>query len=173
MYHKTASSRTYYQSLRSDLSRAKTEAVISALDRSPVLEILATWPLKEIELSRMESANVSGFYDHLAGKVRVNTIGRWGRSYGEAFSVGKSHRMSKATQDKMESMRRTLLHEIAHHLHEIGGEGVAAVAERSFLDPKSSPISPYATIDPEEYLAESWVAFNVEGNALQTFDPIG
>jgi hypothetical protein len=112
-------------------------------------------------------------YNSQVKKVQVNTIRRKGHNYGEAFSPGNSISMSWGTENKIESMRRSLLHEVAHHQHEAGGDEIEEIGRVAFTDNRSRPITRYARSRWDEYIAETWVAHNVERKTLEEFDPVG
>ena len=76
------------------------------------------------------------------------------------------------TSDKVESMRRSLLQETAHHLQLIGGDAVRKICEQANGSVHAHPITRYANDDWREYMAESWVAFHVEAQALKSYDPV-
>ena len=163
----------HFKSLRSNLSKAKTEAVLSVLDGSPILDTLAKHPIQEIEFLRTPERGWNGAYDHEARTIQINTIRRWGNGFGEAFVPGKSFSIASATGDKLESMRRSLLQETAHHMQEVGGKAVSDIARAAFNNAARRPITRYAERPWFEYLAESWSACNVEREALRSYDPVG
>ena len=104
--------------------------------------------------------------------ITVNSARKPGVHFGEAFRPGVTINMYAATTDKMESMRRALLQETAHHLERIG-EACDLMA-RGFHDPGKRPITQYAAnAGWREYFAESFVAHFVEPEALQPYDPTG
>jgi hypothetical protein len=98
---------------------------MSALDGSPALGILARHPLRLVSFERFEGRNVNGSYLHGRAELRVNTIRRWGRNFGETFLPGRNRSMSAAAGDNIESMRRSLIHETAHHVQEPAVPSVA------------------------------------------------
>ena len=79
--------------------------------------------------------------------------------------------MSWATTDKMESMRRAMLQELARHFE--GFNEAKALMEEGFDSPHKRPITRYAGTEWREYFAESFVAHFVEPGALARYDPNG
>jgi hypothetical protein len=81
--------------------------------------------------------------------------------------------MSGATEDKMESMRRALLQELAHHLENVS-DRVKEAVRAGFEGPTKRPITRYAAErGPLEYFAESFVAHIAEPEGLALYDPNG
>jgi hypothetical protein len=80
--------------------------------------------------------------------------------------------VSAATKDKVESMRRALLQEVAHHFGN-GNIEVAGIVDAAFRDPRKRPITRYAAANPGEYLAESFVAYMVDREVLASYDAVG
>ena len=77
--------------------------------------------------------------------------------------------MSGATKDKLESIRRSMLQETAHHLQATIPE-IDVAAYEAWNDPGRNPITRYAASDPLEYFAESLAAYFVEREALLNHD---
>jgi hypothetical protein len=163
----------HYNSVLSDLSEAQTARVLGALDGSPALDIISARKIEQILFTRKLPKEWNGLYDHGARIIQVNSIRRHGIHFGEEFIAGSSSRMPAATGDRFESMRRVLLHEVAHHLLEIGGEQIAAVIEAAFACRGRNPITIYADRPPEEYFTETWVAYHRVKSTLESFDPVG
>jgi hypothetical protein len=80
--------------------------------------------------------------------------------------------MSAAARDKVESMRRWLLQETAHHI-DASIPGVREAIAKAWASPNRNPITQYARRKPGEYFAESLIASIVERDAPIGHDPIG
>jgi hypothetical protein len=63
-----------------------------------------------------------------------------GVHYGAKLQAGISYSMSAATSDKLESMRRTLLQELAHHVENCAA-GVSEVVYGAFARMEKRPIT--------------------------------
>jgi hypothetical protein len=162
----------HYGSLRSDLSREHTREVLRVLDRPEILDALKRNKIVSITLERLPEKSQSAYYDFSQKSVTVNTARKLGTHFGEEWKPGQTGNMSAATKDKVESTRRALLQEIAHHF-ENGNTEVAGLRDAAFGDPRKRPITRYAATDASEYLAESFVAYLVDPEALATYDPVG
>jgi len=163
----------YYGAIHSDLSKIQTNAVLSALEQRDILGILRKRPLSSISFTRALPKNWSGVYNHRSRSIEINSIRRVGVAFGAEFVPGKTYRFAEAAKNRIEAMRRSLLHEIAHHFQEIGGHAVARLAESGFNNVAAKPITGYAATTWSEYLSESWVAYNVAPDSLRSLDPIG
>jgi len=161
-----------YGSLRSDLSQERTREVLSVLNRPEILDALTQNKIVSIILERLPGKSQSAYYDFAQRSVTVNTARKFGTHFGEEWKPGKTGNMSAATKDKVESMRRALLQEVAHHF-ENGNIEVARLRDAAFRDPRKRPITRYAAANPGEYLAESFVAYMVDPEALAAYDQLG
>ncbi len=162
----------HYRNLTSDLSAENTVRVLSVLERPEILNALEQNRIDSIYLQRLSEKSNSAYYDHDTGAVTINTARKLGIQFGAKFDPGVVSNMSRATTDKLESMQRALLQELAHHLERNSAE-VAAIRDAAFSSGDKRPITRYARTDGSEYLAESLVAHYFEPEALASFDPIG
>ena len=163
----------HYRRLESDLSKEGTRRVLSALQRPEILDLLQVDPLESIVIARLPAKGESAYYDWGEKTVTVNSAGKLGVYYGAAFEPGVTRNMSGATMDKMESMRRALLQELAHHLENVS-DGVKAAVKAGYESATRRPITRYAAEGgPQEYFAESFVAYIVEPKVLASYDPNG
>ena len=146
--------------------------MLSALNRRDVLDFLKANPIERITIGRSGGKQISGEYDWRRRTVFINSARKMGVQYGAEFRPGKSPSMSAATPERLESMRRTLLQETAHHI-ENSVPGVGKIVRAAFATSAKSPITRYAGVNAEEYFAESFVAHMVEPKALANCDPVG
>jgi hypothetical protein len=163
---------THYRAVYSELSREKTEEVLSALKNPDVLAALKKNPINSIAIGRTGNKLYPAEYDWHDKAITINSARKLGVHYGEEFRPGTAGNMSAATSDKTESMRRSLLQESAHHFQNVV-PGVADSVNAAFADASKQPITRYAGTSAEEYFAESFVAFMVDPEALAENDPVG
>lgn len=162
----------HYGRLESDLSRDTTSQILQVLERPDILSALRRNRVGSIAFRRLDEKSHSAYYDYSLKAITVNTARKPGVHFGERFEPGKTGNMSAATTDKLESMRRALLQELAHHF-ENGNWKVQAIRDAAFGDPQRRPITRYGRQDATEYLAESLVVYIAEPEALFRHDPIG
>jgi hypothetical protein len=163
---------THYRAVYSDLSREKTEEVLSALKDPNVLSALKGNPISSIAIERTVNRLYLAEYNWHDKAIAINSARKLGVHYGEEFRPGLTGNMSAATSDRAESMRRSLLQESAHHLQNtVPGIGDSVIS--AFADAAKRPITRYAATSAEEYFAESFVASMVEPEALAEYDPVG
>jgi hypothetical protein len=129
-------------------------------------------PIEKISIGRLGDKQHPAWYDSHAQSVSINSARKLGVHFGEGFSPGRTWNMSAATRDNVESMRRSLLQETAHHI-EASIPGVKEAVAKAWANPNKNPITQYARQEPGEYFAESLIAYMVERNALTEHDPIG
>jgi hypothetical protein len=162
----------HFKTLRSDLSRDKTAKVLWVLDRAEILALLERCPVNSITIERIGGKTYSGEYHWRNKTITVNAARKLGIQYGAEFQPGKTRNMSAATSDKIESIRRSLLQEVAHHT-ENSVTGASLIIREAFGNPTKRPITGYAAMVANEYFAESFVAKIVEPKALADYDPVG
>ena len=148
------------------------QQVLEALNHPAVAHALERMPIEKISIGRLSDKQHLAWYDSHAQSVSINSARRLGVHLGEEFSPGRIWNMSAATRDKVESMRRSLLQETAHHI-EASIPGVREAIAKAWANPNKNPITQYAGQEPGEYFAESLVAYIVERDALIGHDPIG
>jgi len=106
----------HFKTLRSDLSRDNTAKILWALNRPEILGFLERCPVNSIAIERVGSKVRTAEYNWRDKAIIINSARKLGVQYGEKFRAGATGNMSAATLDKIESMRRSLLQEFAHHL---------------------------------------------------------
>jgi hypothetical protein len=160
-----------YWRLESDLSQAKTDQVLAVLHRPEILDPLEKMPLSSISILRLRDPRISAFYTYEERSIALNSGRKRGVHFGGEFQPGSSRNMSWATTDGIESIRRALLHEVAHHFEAF--DEAASLMQAGFASPGKRPITRYAGTGWREYFAESFVAHFVEPDALSRHDPNG
>jgi hypothetical protein len=142
------------------------------VDRPEILAALKREPIQLISIGRFGDKQHPGWYDSDAKAVSVDSGRKLGVQFGEEFQPGRTWNMSRATMDKAESMRRSLLQETAHHI-ETSMPGVRRIVAEAWANPVKKPITGYAGYESAEYFAESFVAYMVERDALAAYDAVG
>ena len=120
--------------MESDLSQAKTKGILLVLQKPEILDALASHPVKAILIRRLSEKNVSAVYYYRAESITVNSVRKRGVHFGESFHHGVTGNMSAATNDPVETTRRALLQELAHHLEGIGDAG--NIMQAGFASPE-------------------------------------
>ena len=162
----------HYRRVESDMSREDTRRILTVLERPEIPRALRQKPIQQILICRLPEQGTSGVYSYDDRTVTLNSARKMGVHFGETFRPGSTGNMSAATTDKLESPRRSLLHELAHHFERMGEAG--KLIDDAFSNPGKRPITRYAaTPNWREYFAESLVAYSVEPEALLKHDPTG
>ena len=162
----------HYHIVRSDLSADKTNQVLAALNHPDILAALERMPIGTITIGRLGDKQHLAWYDEDTRSVAINSARKRGVHFGDVLRPGLTWNMSQATSDKTESIRRSLLQELAHHI-EASFPGLTELAHAAFADPAKRPITRYAFEKPGEYLAESLVAYLVERSTFDAYDRVG
>jgi hypothetical protein len=162
----------HFRRVESDMSREDTRRILRVLERPEILRALQQMPIRQILICRLPEQGTSGVYSYDDRTVTLNSARKMGVHFGETFRPGSTGNMSAATTNKLESLRRSLLHELAHHFEWMGEAG--KLISDAFSNPGKRPITRYAaTPNWREYFAESLVAYFVEPEALLKHDPTG
>jgi hypothetical protein len=162
----------HYVKIDSSLAAGKTQEILDVLRQPGIIDALRRVPLRSITIGRLCDKLHPAWYDSDTGSVSIDSARKLGVQYGREFRPGTTANMSSATSDKTESMRRSLLQEVAHHI-ENSIPGVKALVLAGFANLAKRPITRYAAREYKEYFAESLVAYIVERDALAAHDPVG
>ena len=123
-------------------------------------------------LKEKQPRGCNGVYGPKAEHLRINAA----RSdfVGEAFRPGKTFAVSKSGASPIEAAQRTLVHELAHHLHLDGARAdIDPIVQKAYSDPKARPISRYGSTSAPEYFSESFAAYHFHKSDLKKHDPVG
>ena len=162
----------HYRKLESELSEEKTAEILAVLEQPEILDALERAPIGTILIARLGDKFHPARYDGDIQRVAINSARKRGVHYGEQFRPGLTWSMSGATWNKAESMRRSLLQEVTHHI-EASLPGIERLVSNAWANPAKRPITRYAADNRHEYFAESLLAYLLERNALAMHDPTG
>jgi len=151
---------------------AEQSKILEAARKARLVDFLEKRPLSELFLAPRVSDEygVLGAYWPALQRLGVRTKLPPG-SLGQVFEPGKSFAVSLAGTDKVDSMRRTFVHELGHHVHRTS-EQADKIIQAAFFNVKS-PITEYAGVNRAEYFAESFAAYTFHRGALRKHDPVG
>ena len=163
----------HVRSFYSALPEEPTREVLQALrDDSRLLSFLERHPLGRLEFSaRLPGPGWLGFYDPTTGDLTVNAF-RAPDTFGLEFRPQGLESVSLAGGDLVQAMKRTLYHELGHHiLKEAGPEEIRQI-ENLRRSGRAFPISKRARDGAWEYFAETYSAYRFE-DSLADKDPDG
>lgn len=185
----------------SALDPVDTERVLSIVGEAGLLPLLEREPLGVIEIvkgtritphplnPKQPIAAEDGEY--LGGSVFVNagkraSGGPFFGPLGQAFTPGPPGSpvpddFSRTAPSRIEAGRRTLIHEIGHHIYTLGNNGnrldpdgpVARIALAAFKDSARNSLTDYARRNEHEYFCECFALYVFDKQSLQTHDPVG
>ncbi len=157
------------------LSRNKTRQVFRAINTAGLEGFLRRHPLSRLDVVRAKTVGnrqINGEYDEDTQELWVNAR-RADHTYAQEFSLGKTRTVSALAPTILEAIRRSLIHELAHHVYKqrIFGtalEGAIVQAARS-----GTPLTFRASAGVKEYFAECFTAYTYEPDLLKKHDPVG
>ena len=155
------------------LSDIDTARVLSVLGSPNLLKFLEAHPLSRVEFSgRFSEPDLNAEYDPRARAIVVNSD-RPRDTYGQTLQAGPAVTVSSLGRDLTDAMSRSLFHELGHHVEHCAGpfviDAVVAAGRQKLL----YPFSRRARLNPLEYFAESFAAYQFENDALYHKDPVG
>jgi hypothetical protein len=172
----------HFGEIETRLSTNQQAEVLRGLAQANALELLRRHPLGGIHLvARVEDADgsrITGKYvfnpdRHDYRHVYVSTD-RPAGSYRQPFRVGRTYAVSNVGATPTDAMKRTLVHELAHHVAEVGGNEVRSLIVQSLRRaPRQRVITRYASERTEDYWAEIFTAYTFHPRLLQRHDPEG
>jgi hypothetical protein len=101
------------------LSRNKTRQVFRAINTAGLEGFLRRHPLSRLDVVRAKTVGnrqINGEYDEDTQELWVNAR-RAERTYAQEFSLGKTRTVSALAPTILEAIRRSLIHELAHHVY--------------------------------------------------------
>ena len=162
----------HFRKLDSSLSAEKTQQILGVLRQPGIIDALQRVTLNLLSIRRLGDKQHPAWYHYKTKSIFIDSARKPGVQYGRQFHPGATMNMSGATSDRMESMRRSVLQEVAHHIED-SIPGVKALVLAAFASPSKRPITRYAAQESREYFAESFVAYAVEREVLAAHDPVG
>lgn len=183
---KRAEEGVHYKAIaRSDLTAAEdatADSAMAALAEHDLLDELAATPLNRIRMvSKIDDPGISpnmrervqGFYrpgrQDIVLRVKEPNFGH----ESAPFKPGKSFTVSQAAENWDEAVKRNMLHEVGHHLHDSGPPRTDELIRRAYDSSSGQRITKYADTNHSEYWAETFTAFKIYPDELKAHDPTG
>ncbi|MDX2008208.1 MAG: phage minor head protein [Meiothermus sp.] len=160
--------------LESKIPKKDQAEVLRGINTAGLIEWMKTRPVAEINLGTIRRPNANGMFTRwpATGKTRIDVRStRKPETYGATFEPGKSWSVSSCGTDKLDAMKRTLVHELGHHLWYSDEAKVAPIVRAAFA--KATPITEYAKANAHEYFSETFAAYAFHRGVLRQFDPEG
>jgi SPP1 gp7 family putative phage head morphogenesis protein len=174
----TATEGIHFAKLTSNAPAAKQQLVLDALADYGLLPFLERQPLEKLDIANtIKRANVAGLYNETRKTLTVRVKAWTGRTWGVPFEAGKSRTWAASASDWDEQVRRTVLHEMGHHIHLSSAQvsGLRSTVTNFYRRAVKSGlfITKYAAVDEAEYFAECFSVYWEAGTFLQEYDPDG
>ncbi len=159
----------------SSLSAKDTREVLRGLNQAGLEEYLKSRPLKQLSvepLPQPPKGFLAGQYDETAEELYLHPT-RPKQSFGQGFNPKRLEAFSQTAPNKVQAIKYTLIHEVAHHLLKdlIAREGWLKRLTTAFE--QGNYISSRAADGLEEYFCEGFAAHTFNLAALKNFDPTG
>lgn len=157
-----------------DVSAMRVSDVVSVLQTLPqeAQQHIASTPLAKIFMTRGRTeSGSSGSYNRASRAIALNAV-RSSRTYGRQFKPGESFSVSKSATTQKGAAKRTLVHEVAHHIHRTGGPKVASIVSKAWAKGRDKAITRYARVSKGEFFAESFAAYKYHRAALKESSPV-
>jgi SPP1 gp7 family putative phage head morphogenesis protein len=163
----------HFKKLTSNAPKKAQAKALKALEEKQLLPYLERAPLEELILNTSAGKRgVNGWYE--PGRQRLAAgLTRKAGSFNGLFEPGRSWSMSASSATADEAIQRTLVHEVAHHVHGKGKSDVDDAIRNAFKSPARKAITRYAAYNHSEYFAESFTAYKYQRAELREHDPVG
>lgn len=158
-----------------NVSAKDLKQVVSGIEKAGLDGFCAAHPFELHYVPRLkdERANiVTGAYNKGSQRIRLNST-RPTNTVSQGFEPGKTGTVSMSGKSEHEAMSITLVHEVGHHVINVGGDTIESVVEGAFFDRAKSPVTVYARGNPEDYFCESLAAYVFHHEKLKEFDQVG
>jgi hypothetical protein len=157
------------------VSSMRVGEIVSVLQTLPkeAQQFIAHTPLVKIFMTKGKTeSGTSGSYNKTTRSIALNAV-RAGKSYGRKFKPGAAFSVSKCAKSQAGASKRTLVHEVGHHIHRTGGAKVDGIISKAWAKGRDSAITRYARVSKGEYFSESFAAYKYHRGALKAHDPAG
>lgn len=122
----------------------------------------------------LNDREVSGWYSYQHQTAEI-ALDRSFDCYGQPLEWGKIQVVSYVSDTLLQATQKTLTHELGHHIHMALRELDLSMFRQTMTTVRTDAISQYAkTISkPEEYFAETFVAWIFHRTELMEYDKLG
>lgn len=158
-----------FKAVSGSLTRKQQDYVLRGIQTAGLMEFLRHEPLASIEFLVIP-ANGRYFWPSKRLQVKAD---RAAHSYGEHFIAGKVWSVSSAGRTRLDAIRRSLVHELGHHVLLRGDSAIHGLAQQAYSASRGRRISLYADEDWIEYFCETFTAYAFHRAALRKHDPHG
>jgi hypothetical protein len=153
------------------------QGVLAILDHLGIQSWLVQHPFYQLEFSdvvQLGPRQVNGWYSYRDKSAHI-ALSRSQDTYGTKLDWGRNKALSHVSSTELEAVQKTLIHELGHHLHQRLSEVDLLRYNLTFRVIRSNAASEYAKtpFNPEEYFAETFVAWVFHRTDLIIFDELG
>ncbi|WP_299427945.1 phage minor head protein, partial [uncultured Meiothermus sp.] len=180
--HERARPGVHYQRAVTHLSATDRETVLRALDKAKVLGFLERRSLGDIRILErltdpLDGGLVGGDYDPRTRSIRISAERPRLKRTFRSGDWGAVERVSDVAPNPVQSMQKSLAHELTHDLIWAWAEALGSFpAVEQVVRPvfnRANPVSARAGFSWREYLCETNVAYIYHQELLRRHDPAG
>lgn len=152
--------------------------VLEHLAKNPIDELVATTEIKH------RGSRPNGTYTtirkiaagHTTRTTKIDLRAKRDVSNAKPYEAGKTWSISSLATTPREAVKRTLSHELGHHVHLSNRVEVNAIVKSAFQKMRAQPgesLTQYGRGEKDEYFAESFAAHMHVPELLEKHDPVG
>lgn len=166
----------HIKNVDSQVSRKERDELLRSVTDPALLEFLERFPLQKLILRKeveLDGDLVNGWYSYVSGELAV-TVDRQSFTFGSKLKPGTSWSISQTASTKEQAAKRTLVHELGHHVHLTSpSTKTDTVVRQAFAKATKKPVTEYSKTNHKEYFAECFAAYYTDRSMLRTHDPVG
>jgi len=153
------------------VSDMRVRDVVSVLQTLPqaAQQHIAKTPLAKLVVT---SKTRPGVYQRSRQRVEINAT-RARSKYGETLKPGATWSISKTAKTQAGATKRTLVHEVGHHIHRTGGPKVERIIRKAYEKGRGQSLTKYGRTTSGEFFSESFTAYRFNRAALKQHSPEG
>jgi hypothetical protein len=159
----------------STLPYQQMQKIVLVLEESGLASFLRSNPFALLEFCtdlNLQNHSVHGMYSYQTTEVKIN-VNRDNNDFGQTYNQQLFWSISTLANTELDAIRRTLIHETGHHLHNTLRTLDSNFFRSTMLMPKSSALSQYAMQNNPEYFAEAFAAYVFQRTELLVQDKLG
>ena len=163
----------HFTRLTSTVAPAELAHILGAIGDAGLAEFLTRHPVEDLQIRRGRLNNkvgLHGWYMRGTRELHVTTA-RAPSSWNKPLVPGVSTHVSHTGATPLDAARRTLTHELGHHVHLTAGPAVDAIVRDAYR--RGVPVTHYGSLKRTEHFAESFAAYVYERETLRRADPVG
>lgn len=158
--------------VRDGVAPARIDGILKRVTDATLLRVLESHPIEKVTFAASAARGAMGWFDPNNGQIRI-AADRADNTFGYPYAFGRSVTFSSTASVRDEAVRRTLIHEIGHHVHLWKTTSAIKTIVTTAWRAGTARITRYAQTNEREYFSECFAAYFVDRAALRRDDPVG